>query len=116
MIRFLTAGESHGKALTTIIEGFPANLPIKKSYIDLHLKRRQMGYGRGGRMKIESDAAEFEKLTGNYDKATTYIKSQSFAHAVVVIFIIIGFFFWRNEGLKVFTESLYDFLRFKSIF
>jgi len=58
MIRFLTAGESHGKALTTIVEGFPANLPIKKNYIDLHLKRRQIGYGRGGRMKIESDAAE----------------------------------------------------------
>ena len=58
MIRFLTAGESHGKALTTIIEGFPANLPVKESYIDLHLKRRQMGYGRGGRMKLESDAAE----------------------------------------------------------
>jgi chorismate synthase len=58
MIRFLTAGESHGKALTTIVEGFPANLSIKKIYIDLHLKRRQMGYGRGGRMKIESDAAE----------------------------------------------------------
>jgi chorismate synthase len=58
MIRFLTAGESHGEALTTIVEGFPANLPIKKSYIDLHLKRRQMGYGRGGRMSIESDSAE----------------------------------------------------------
>lgn len=58
MIKFLTAGESHGKTLTTIVEGFPANLPIKKNYIDLHLKRRQMGYGRGGRMKIESDAAE----------------------------------------------------------
>jgi chorismate synthase len=62
MIRFLTAGESHGKALTTIVEGFPANLPIKKSYIDFHLKRRQMGYGRGGRMKIESD--EVEILSG----------------------------------------------------
>lgn len=58
MIRFLTAGESHGKALTTIVEGFPANLSVNKSYIDLHLKRRQMGYGRGGRMKIESDGAE----------------------------------------------------------
>jgi len=58
MIRFLTAGESHGRALTTIVDGFPANLPIKKSYIDRHLKRRQMGYGRGGRMKIESDTAE----------------------------------------------------------
>jgi len=58
MIRFLTAGESHGKALTSIVEGFPSNLKIKKSYIDLHLKRRQMGYGRGGRMKIESDTVE----------------------------------------------------------
>ncbi|MFB3058035.1 MAG: chorismate synthase, partial [Ignavibacteriaceae bacterium] len=45
-------------ALTTIVEGFPANLSVNKSYIDLHLKRRQMGYGRGGRMKIESDEAE----------------------------------------------------------
>jgi len=58
MIRFLTAGESHGKAVTVIAEGFPSNLSIKKSYIDFHLKRRQQGYGRGGRMKIESDAAE----------------------------------------------------------
>lgn len=58
MIRFLTAGESHGKALTTIVEGFPSNLKITKSYIDAQLKRRQMGYGRGGRMKIETDTAE----------------------------------------------------------
>jgi chorismate synthase len=62
MIRFLTAGESHGKVLTAIVEGFPSNLKIKKSYIDSHLKRRQMGYGRGGRMKIESD--EVEILSG----------------------------------------------------
>ena len=62
MIRFLTAGESHGKALSAIIEGFPSNLQISKNYIDLHLKRRQMGYGRGGRMKIESD--EVEILSG----------------------------------------------------
>jgi chorismate synthase len=58
MIRFLTAGESHGKALTTIVEGFPSNFKIDKSYIDFHLKRRQAGYGRGGRMKIESDSVE----------------------------------------------------------
>ena len=58
MIRFLTAGESHGKALTAIVEGFPSNLKINKSYIDRHLKRRQMGYGRGARMKIESDEVE----------------------------------------------------------
>jgi chorismate synthase len=58
MIRFLTAGESHGKALTSIIEGFPSNIPLKTDYFDFHLKRRQAGYGRSGRMKIESDAVE----------------------------------------------------------
>ena len=55
MIRFLTAGESHGKSLVTIIEGFPSNIPITKKYIDEQLKRRQAGYGRSHRMKIESD-------------------------------------------------------------
>lgn len=58
MIRFLTAGESHGKALTTIVEGIPSNLKITADYINLQLKRRQAGYGRGLRMKIESDNAE----------------------------------------------------------
>lgn len=58
MIRYLTAGESHGKALTAIIDGFPSNLEIDKKYFDFHLKRRQAGYGRGGRMKIESDQVE----------------------------------------------------------
>jgi len=57
MIRFLTAGESHGKSLVTIIDGFPSNLPISLDYINFHLKRRQQGYGRSTRMKIESDAA-----------------------------------------------------------
>ncbi len=71
MIRFLTAGESHGKALTTIIEGFPANIKIENEYINFHLKRRQAGYGRGLRMKIESDKAEilsgirFKKTIGS---------------------------------------------------
>ncbi len=58
MIRFLTAGESHGKSLTTIIDGFPSNLTIEEEQINFHLQRRQMGYGRGGRMKIETDKAE----------------------------------------------------------
>src|ERR1017187_7465264 len=58
MIRFLTAGESHGKALTIIVDGFPSNLKIAKDYINSHRKRRQVGYGRGLRMKIESDAVE----------------------------------------------------------
>ncbi|MBB5020861.1 chorismate synthase [Desulfurispira natronophila] len=58
-MRYLTAGESHGKGLFAIVEGFPAGLEVRAEDIDVHLKRRQMGYGRGGRMKIESDAVEF---------------------------------------------------------
>ena len=57
-LRYLTAGESHGKALLGFLEGIPAGLPISSSDIDRDLKRRQGGYGRGGRMKIESDHAE----------------------------------------------------------
>lgn len=55
MLRFLTAGESHGPSLTVIIDGVPANLPINSELIDSELERRQAGYGRGGRMTIESD-------------------------------------------------------------
>lgn len=54
-MRFLTAGESHGPVLTAIIEGLPAGLPITEEYINVQLARRQGGYGRGGRMKIEKD-------------------------------------------------------------
>lgn len=57
-IRFLTAGESHGKALTGIIEGIPAGLCIDEDYINVQLSRRQKGHGRGGRMKIEKDQAQ----------------------------------------------------------
>ncbi len=57
-IKFLTAGESHGKALMGILDGIPSNLPISEEYIRKQLSRRQMGFGRGGRMKIESDYAE----------------------------------------------------------
>ncbi len=59
MFRFLTAGESHGPCLTIIVEGLPAGLPVEKAIIDADLRRRQGGYGRGGRMKIEKDAARF---------------------------------------------------------
>lgn len=58
MIRFLTSGESHGKSLAAIVEGIPSNLKLHKKYIDFHLKRRQAGYGRGQRMRIESDSVE----------------------------------------------------------
>jgi chorismate synthase len=58
MIRYLTAGESHGKALVGIVEGMPAGVPISAEYINKQLWRRQQGYGRGGRMKIETDKVE----------------------------------------------------------
>lgn len=57
-IRFLTAGESHGKGLSGILEGFPAGVPLSEALIAQDLVRRQKGHGRGGRMKIEQDQAE----------------------------------------------------------
>ncbi len=58
MFRFTTAGESHGRALVAILEGMPAGLPVEQEFINHELERRQWGYGRGGRMKIERDRAE----------------------------------------------------------
>jgi chorismate synthase len=58
MLRFLTAGESHGPALTVIVDGLPAGVPVDRAAVDADLRRRQGGYGRGGRMKIETDAVE----------------------------------------------------------
>ena len=58
MIRFLTAGESHGPTLTAILEGMPAGLPITAEDINLELRRRQEGYGSGGRMNIETDTVQ----------------------------------------------------------
>lgn len=59
-LRLLTAGESHGPRLTAILEGIPAGLRIDPDFVDRELARRQHGYGRGGRMKIEKDRAVFE--------------------------------------------------------
>ncbi|HWP34553.1 MAG TPA: chorismate synthase [Thermodesulfobacteriota bacterium] len=59
MLRYLTAGESHGKALVAIVDGIPAGLPLTADDVNRDLARRQAGYGRGGRMKIEKDAVEF---------------------------------------------------------
>jgi chorismate synthase len=58
MIRYYTAGESHGKCLTVILEGIPAGLKINEEYINNELARRQEGYGRGKRMGIETDKAD----------------------------------------------------------
>ncbi len=82
--RFLTAGESHGKALVAIIEGVPAGFSIDEDFINNELKRRQGGYGRGGRMKIESDVVEilsgvrFGKTLGS--PITLMIRNKDFSN------------------------------------
>src|SRR5437879_5861287 len=58
-LSYRTAGESHGKAMLALVEGMPAGVPVDKDFIDHELRRRQGGYGRGGRQKIESDKVEF---------------------------------------------------------
>lgn len=58
MLRYWTAGESHGKALIALIDGFPAGVAVDTDSIDLELRRRQGGYGRGGRQRIETDRVE----------------------------------------------------------
>ena len=57
MLRFFTAGESHGEALIANISGLPAGIAVSEAYIDRELWRRQQGFGRGGRMRIEHDHA-----------------------------------------------------------
>ena len=80
--RFLTAGESHGKGLTAIIEGIPSGFDISPDFINEELKRRQQGYGRGGRMKIETDTVEilsgvrFGKSLGS--PVTLFISNKDF--------------------------------------
>lgn len=83
MLRFLTAGESHGRALIAILEGMPAGLKIDQHYINKELARRQSGYGRGKRMKIEKDRI---KLISGIKKSYTlgspigiYIENKDFS-------------------------------------
>jgi chorismate synthase len=66
MLRYWTAGESHGKSLLAVVDGFPAGVEIDTDFIDIELRRRQGGYGRGGRQRIETDRAEI--LTGIWKK------------------------------------------------
>ena len=59
MLRYLNAGESHGKSLLAGLEGVPAGLPLTPDLVNQDLARRQKGYGRGGRMRLEEDRVEF---------------------------------------------------------
>ncbi len=68
MLRYLTAGESHGKALIALVDGFPAGVTIDTAPIDVELRRRQGGYGRGGRQRIETDTVDI--LSGIWRNTT----------------------------------------------
>jgi chorismate synthase len=68
MLRYWTAGESHGKTMLATVDGFPAGLQLETDSIDHELRRRQGGYGRGGRQRIETDAVEI--LTGVWQQTT----------------------------------------------
>src|SRR5258705_2604660 len=59
MLRYFTSGESHGEALVAFLSGLPAGLMVDQDFVDRELWRRQQGFGRGGRMKIERDTAHF---------------------------------------------------------
>lgn len=84
MLRFLTAGESHGQCLTAVLEGIPSGLQVNADEINKKLARRQMGYGRGGRMKIETDKADilsgirFNETMG--DPITLQIKNRDWGN------------------------------------
>jgi chorismate synthase len=68
MLRYWTAGESHGKAMVALVDGFPAGVPIETDSINVELRRRQGGYGRGGRQRIETDQVEI--LSGIWQNNT----------------------------------------------
>ncbi len=81
-MRYMTAGESHGKGITAILDGMPANLYVDKDEINRELKRRMLGYGRGGRMKIESDEVEIVSgIRGGFTTGapiTLFIKNRDY--------------------------------------
>lgn len=93
-LRFLTAGESHGPALTAILEGIPAGLPLPAEVIDRQLARRQQGYGAGPRMAIESDRVEIlgGVLEGLTTGAPLALKIENLNHAR-----------WRGKAIDPFT-------------
>src|SRR5881392_647588 len=67
-LRYWTAGESHGKTLLAVVDGFPAGVPLETDSIDVELRRRQGGYGRGGRQRIETDTVDI--LSGIWQATT----------------------------------------------
>ena len=94
MIRFLTAGESHGPELTAVIEGIPAGLTINKDKLNHQLARRQKAYGSGGRMKIEKDAARF---------TAGYMNGQTTGGPIALMFTNIDYAKWGDRDIAPIT-------------
>jgi chorismate synthase len=94
MIRFLTAGESHGPELTTILEGLPAGLALDIDELNLQMARRQKGYGSGGRMKIEKDAVQI---------TAGFTNGQSTGGPVAIRIINLDYAKWRERMIEPFT-------------
>jgi chorismate synthase len=94
-LRFLTAGESHGPALTTILDGLPAGLPLQTAWINQDLARRQHGYGAGPRMKIETDTAQI--LGGVMEGMTT-------GAPVALQIANSDHVKWRGKAIQAFTN------------
>jgi len=94
-LRFLTAGESHGPSLTAILDGIPAGLSLNGSIIDRELARRQKGYGSGGRMKIEKDAAQIVSgvLAGETTGAPIALLVQNMDHVK-----------WKGKAIEPMTS------------
>ncbi|MDI3480360.1 MAG: chorismate synthase [Tepidanaerobacteraceae bacterium] len=95
MLRFLTAGESHGKALIAVIEGLPANLSISEDVINQELQRRRQGYGRGGRMKIEKD--EVQIISG-------IIKGRTIGSPLALMIKNLDYDNWKGRTLQPVTK------------
>ena len=94
MLRFLTAGESHGPRLTAILEGMPAGVPVTLADIDRDLERRQVAYGAGGRMKIEKDAVSL----------TAGVVAQRTTGAPIALEIAnLDYHSWQNKTVAPFT-------------
>ncbi|MGH2592260.1 MAG: chorismate synthase [Anaerolineae bacterium] len=94
MLRFLTAGESHGPQLTAILDGMPAGLPLTADDIDRDLARRQIGYGAGPRMKIESDRA---RLTGGV------MAGQTTGAPIAIVIDNLDYEHWKDRDIPPMT-------------
>ena len=102
MLRYWTAGESHGKTLLALVDGFPAGVQIETDSIDVELRRRQGGYGRGGRQRIESDSVEL--LSGIW-KGTTLGSPIAMAVVTTLYGLIAANFIFAPLGNAIARKS-----------